>query len=100
MIGGATAPKSAGSTTELMPVNTPVLSLILRITAGVLALACLVLVALRLYYLFVVDIELEPGEGFVNVLRILFPLSLGLIAAYIAVKGGLPFGESRDDRKQ
>ncbi len=82
-----------------MAADNATLFLILRIAAGLLALACFVLVSLRLYSLLVLDIEFETGERFVNVLRIVFPLSLGLIAAYVAVKGVMPAGRSRDGGK-
>ncbi len=74
------------------------LSLVLRVVGGTLAVACFVLVLLRVYSLFVLDIETSAAENFVHVLRIVFPGSLGLIAGYVAVTGNIPFTTGRTRR--
>jgi hypothetical protein len=79
-----------------MNVDDKTLSIVLRVVGGSLAVACFVLVFLRVYSLFVLGVEASAAERFVHVLRILFPLSLGLIAAYVAFTGNIPFTSRRD----
>lgn len=79
-----------------MNINDKKLSILLRVVGGSLAVACFVLVFLRVYSLLVLDMESSPAENFVHVLRILFPLSLGLIAGYVAFTGNIPFMSRRD----
>ena len=74
-----------------MKMSHKTLSILLRLAAGALALVCFVLVFLRIYGLFVVDTEATHAESFVHLLRILFPLSLGLISGYITFTGKIPF---------
>ncbi len=79
-----------------MNIDDKTLSTVLRVVGGTLAVACFVLVFLRLYSLFLLDLDTSAAENFVYVLRILFPLSLGLIAGYVAFTGNIPFTSRRD----
>jgi hypothetical protein len=79
-----------------MDINDKTLSIVLRVVGGSLAVACFVLVFLRIYSLLVLDMETSAAENFVHVLRILFPLSLGFIAGYVAFTGNIPFTSRRD----
>ncbi len=78
-----------------MNIDDRTLSIALRVVGGTLALACFFLVVLRVYSLYVLGIDTSGAENFVNVLRILFPLSLGVIAGYVAVTGNIPFTSRR-----
>lgn len=82
-----------------MNVDDKTLSIVLRVVGGSLAVACFVLVFLRVYSLLVLDMEVSAAENFVHVLRIVFPLSLGLIAAYVAFTGNIPFTSRRERHK-
>jgi len=64
----------------------------LRISAGVLAVATLLLVVLRSLAI-VNGNMLAGGDAFVHVLRLIFPLSLSLLFGYVAWKGSLPFAK-------
>ncbi len=61
-----------------------------RFSTGLLAVFALGLVALRLYSLSVLGLSEETGSGFLFILKIIFPLSLGLISGYIAITGKIP----------
>ncbi len=65
-------------------------ALLLRIVAGILALLAFLLVGLRLYSLMGPGNANETDE-FMNMMRLLFPLSLGMIFGYLALKGRIPF---------
>ena len=64
----------------------------LRLAAGVLAVATLILVLLRTYVLIQQDL-LAQENSLVHLLRLLFPLSLALFFGYIAWKGMIPFSK-------
>jgi len=68
--------------------------LLLRLIAGVLALAAFALTGLRLYSLSVQGIPMG-SDSVIPAMGLLFPLSLGLIFGYLAWKGRFPF--SQDD---
>ncbi len=78
-----------------MNIDDKTLSIVLRLVGGSLAVACFVLVFLRIYSIMVIGIEASAAERFVHVLRILFPLSLGIIAGYVAFTGNIPFTSRR-----
>jgi hypothetical protein len=65
-------------------------ALLLRIFAGILAILSFLLVALRLYSLAGPG-SANEGDDIMNMMRLLFPLSLGMILAYLAIKGRIPF---------
>lgn len=65
-------------------------ALLLRIIAGILALLSFLLVGLRLYSLAGAG-NTEEADDIMNMLRLLFPLSLGIILGYLAIKGRIPF---------
>ncbi len=69
-------------------------ALVLRLIAGVLALAAFGLTGLRLYSLSTLGILMGP-DSLRHAMGLLFPLSLGLIFGYLAWKGRFPF--SQDD---
>jgi len=69
-------------------------ALLLRIIAGILALLSFLLVGLRLYSLAGPG-NVDETDDFMNMMRLLFPLSLGMILGYLAIKGRMPFS-SRD----
>ena len=64
----------------------------LRIVSGILAVATLFLVILRLLAMNKANL-LAGDDVFVHILRLIFPLSLSLLFGYIAWKGSLPFGK-------
>ncbi len=65
-------------------------ALLLRIVAGILALLAFLLVGLRLYSLMGSG-NTNETDDFMNMMRLLFPLSLGMIFGYLALKGRIPF---------
>ncbi|MEN8131210.1 MAG: hypothetical protein ABFS45_13665 [Pseudomonadota bacterium] len=71
----------------------------LRLISGLLALLSFALFAVRLYGYSVLDIQ-TGVEGVMSSLRLLFPLSLGLIFGYLAVKGRFPFSDDTTKRKE
>ena len=73
-----------------MPTHHDRTAFLLRIVAGVLAILSFMLVGLRLYSLAGPDAANETDD-FMNMMRLLFPLSLGLIFGYLAIKGRIPF---------
>ena len=65
-------------------------ALLLRIVAGILALLSFLLVGLRLYSL-AGHGNTHEADNIMNMMRLLFPLSLGMIIGYLAIKGRIPF---------
>ena len=65
---------------------------ILRIVSGVLAVFSLAIVVARFY-----EIDKIGGEAetVMNVMRIIFPLSVALLFGYIAWKGVFPFNDNK-----
>lgn len=65
---------------------------IMRIIAGVLAVFSLGIVIMRFY-----EINKLGGaaESVMNVMKVIFPLSVALFAGYIAWKGVFPFDENK-----
>lgn len=75
-------------------------TLTLRIAAGFLALLSFVLVGLRLYAYSHADITLRSDHLTIS-LQLLFPLSLGLMFGYMALKGKMPFmNEGKSQRNK
>ncbi len=77
----------------------PLVQIALRLISGLLALLSFALFAVRLYGYSVLDIQ-AGVEGVMSSLRLLFPLSLGLIFGYVAVKGRFPFSDATLKRKE
>ena len=67
----------------------------LRLVAGVLGVATLILVLLRTYAMIHENI-LTEDFSIVQLLRLAFPFSLALFFGYIAWKGELPFTKKRE----
>ncbi len=65
-------------------------TLMWRIVAGILAVISTVLVMLRLFGYAPVWGPITPGSV-MELLRLLFPLAVALISAYMAVRGKIPF---------
>lgn len=76
----------------------PTITIILRIVAGVLALVSFVLVGLRLYGYSDQDIAMG-SDSVMHSMRLLFPLSLGLLFGYLAWKGKFPFSSPQHPTK-
>lgn len=60
-----------------------------RWMAGLLAFVALAFAALRFYYLARLGVS-PQGPGMLLVLRVLFPLLIGLFFGYVAITGRIP----------
>ncbi|GMR07034.1 MAG: hypothetical protein BMS9Abin26_0036 [Gammaproteobacteria bacterium] len=65
------------------------MKMILRITSGILASLALLLVGLRLYAISAGD-KLNSATT-MDILSLIFPLSIALMFGYMAYKGDMPF---------
>lgn len=65
---------------------------IMRIIAGVLAVFSLGVVMMRFYEINQIG---GQAESVMNVMKLIFPLSVALFAGYIAWKGVFPFNENK-----
>jgi hypothetical protein len=77
----------------------PWLIWLLRIMAGILALLSFAVVGIRLYGYSAAGGEGGAGE-FMVLLRLLFPLTLGLFLGYWAIKGKMPFTDDGEGRRK
>ena len=68
----------------------------LRLVAGVLGVATMILVLLRTYAMINEDL-LTQDFSIVHLLRLAFPFSLALFFGYIAWKGELPFTKKNSE---
>ncbi len=69
--------------------------IILRVVSGILAIMAFVVVAFRFFYMHGI------GSGtVVEALGLVFPLTIGMFCAYMAIKGKMPFSkhEQQDPR--
>jgi hypothetical protein len=66
---------------------------LLRIGAGALAVIALGVVALRIYA--ISKTGMWQPDPFLQVLRLIFPLSVAAIFGYVAWKGSVPFLEKK-----
>lgn len=71
----------------------------LRIVAGILALAALVVTVVRVLAMDNSDVT-QSSVPLINFLRIVFPLSVALLFGYVAWKGKFPFLQDSESGKQ
>lgn len=71
----------------------PTTVFVLRVTSGILAVLAIGVAVFRFVYMH------STGYGSVQeALGLLFPLSMGVFCAYLAIKGKMPFSTDQDKR--
>ncbi len=64
---------------------------VLRITSGVLALLSLLLTGLRFY-----SMSDQESASIMQIMSLIFPLSVAMLCGYMAIKGRMPFMDNQN----